>query len=1073
MTKRSKKIVNFLLGTACACCITAGVAGGFVCGRQAFLSSLAENAVLDCEGEWKNEYKVGETFSAPTGVIEVNGQRLNAEAFVVFPDGNVTGKTQVKLMESGQYTVEYKAQYAGETFSLKKDFTVLEPAYAVDGETSSLSYGSLERYPLIDGLCVDLAQGDTFTYNKVLNLNGKTKSDKLFGVNITPSTVGAGDAQVMTFVFTDIYDTDNFVTVQVKMDLQTDYYGLGVYTPRVYVTANANGQSPVGFFRDATNGKYEYKGQKYTIQNANSGTLVAGIGFAGQDIVLQKDAGKYNPSELEYIGERIHQKNNETAEVYIASYDQASKEFGIAFDYEERAVYLYRAEGNAAFVVADLDEVGVFGEKNLWDGFTTGEVFMSVSADRYVSEKFSFVLREIQGDTLENDINDFEYTMSLVVEDGGVEYPEASVGKSYPVYPAKAYHIKQGELPVQTRVFFGYDSGARFEVNVKDGRFTPMAEGIYTVEYSATDKFGKRVVKRVDVTAKANDAPLRIDLSEDFQDEYAVGEIVTVAAPTYHSAYAAYGINASVVARLKGGSTEYPIDDTLTFRPMYAGTYEICYICEDFVETVERKYEITVSANGAPIVTQTIATPKYVIKNAKIVFDDVYGFCFENGQPVRKQAALSVEEYADKNETAARTVPVTDAYTVGDCKYVKLKYDVNGTLAYSDYIPVVDVGFGSSLDMSKYFVATKGEIAMEKAGKYLLISTDEQKSAQGEVAFDFINRVLAYDFEFVFAGAEESAPTGFERFEIVLTDYYDSSIALSIAYAPKANGTDVYLNGAHKASLAMINSNNKFSLKYDNGRFGIVSPQVGTNVNVYTDANGKEFTGFPSGYVNVSFAWKGVQAASALRFTAIGNQALNKDVKDWIKPMMYIQGKNLSPVVGDRVAIPTVYCADVLDTFTSLSFTVETPNRQIAVSTDGVRLENVLMTGTEYLLDIEEYGIYYVTYKATDSSGKWLELTYSLSVADHAPPTVRLLNKQTQGKVGAEISVATAEVRDNSSATENIRVIVALLSPDGLMKTVVGGKFKAEKKGIYTVYYHVTDEKENTVIVSYTIRIGD
>ncbi|MBQ8374852.1 MAG: hypothetical protein IJX98_04680 [Clostridia bacterium] len=1045
MKKLRKKLTVALLGAACVCCVAAGAAASYGYCRQAYLSALADAAVLDCETELKGEYEVGEVLSVPAGVITVAGQPLAAQAFVTLPDGNVSAAKSFTLQESGLYTVEYKVEYDGEIFGVQKQFVVLEPSYAVNGETSSIAYGSYERYPSVDGLCVDLAQGDTFSYNKAISLNGKTKSDKLFSLNITPYTVGVGDAQVMNFTFTDLYDVDNFVTVQVKMDLQTDYYGLGVYAPRVYVTANANGQSPTGLFKDAKNGTYEYKGEKYTVQrNNNSGTLVANVCFAGQNALSATE---------------------------IVNYEDAGKEFGIAFDYEERAVYLYRAEDNASFLIADLDDENVFGEKNVWNGFTADEAFLSVSADRYVSEKFSFVFRSIHGDTLQNAVNDVAYSTTISVEDGGIDYPDATVGKSYPVYEATAYHIKQGALPVQTRVYFGYDTGARFELRVKDGRFTPVAEGVYTVEYTATDKFGDKTVKLIQIAAKNSDQDLTVSLSEAPAGSYVVGNEVPVAAPVYESAYAAYGLQSTITARLKNSSVAYEIGEDLVFRPLYAGEYEIVYVCEDFVETVEKKYTVTVGADGAPIVTDTIYTPDYVIKNAKTKFETVFGYLFENGNPVRTQAELTVEEYAEKDGAVEKTTSVSDEYTVGECKYIKLKYTVGETSVSSAYIPVVDVGFGGKIDMTQYFVATKGSFGVEKASGYLTFSTDKERSENGEVAFEFINRVLSNEFIFGFSGASSVAgDEGYGTFEILLTDYYDEAVALKFGYAPTDGGTDFYLNGEKKVSLAETSSNNTFSLTYDNASVS-VRPQVGTSVAVYNDLSGAPFEGFPSGYVRVSFAFTGIEKESALRIKKIGNQTFDKTTSDYMKPMLYVVSEESSYTMGNVAKIPYAYCADILDPFVTLSFSVETPDGEIATSVDGVRLENVTDLDREYFFNIDSYGIYYVTYTATDTSGRSLPLTYSLTVPDTIPPTVRLTNKTVNAKTGDAVSVATAEINDNGSASENVKVFVSVLSPDGLLTVVSDGKFTANRKGNYTVYYHATDESGNTTIVSYVVTV--
>ena len=1036
MKKFIKKLAVVLLGLGCLGC----VAGAYTFIKQSYIVSSA-SAVLEGAETLQNEYQVGTLLTIPEGTIKIDGQELIAETFVTLPDGNVSSQRSMLLKQSGLYLVEYKAEYNGERFSVQKQFTVLEPSYSVAGETSTLAYGAYERYPAVDGLCVDLAQGDTFSYNKIIDLTGRTKADPLLRLNITPLQAGIGDAQMISFTFTDVYNKNNYVSVQVKMDTQQDYYGLGTYAPRVYVMAKANDQAPTGLQKNSK-GSYEYKGEKYTIQsNNNFGALISGVCFAGQNALSATE---------------------------IITYEDGGKEFGIAFDYEEKAVYLYRAEGNISFLIADLDDENVFGEKNIWEGFTTGEAFLSISADRYVSEKFSFVLRDINGDNLQNGVSDFDYTTKLTVNDGGIEYPEAVVGKSYPVYDATAYHVAQGELPVQTCVYFAYETEACFELPIKDGKFTPVAEGIYTVEYAAVDKFGERTVKLVKIWAKATSAGLTVSLGNIPGNSYSVGELVPVAMPTYHSSYASFGLQKEILAKEKSGLATYKIEDGFTFRPLYAGTYEICYVCEDFVERVEEKYEIEVKANGAPIITEKIYAPSYVIKNTKYCFENVFGYLFENGKPVKAQAVLSVQEFAEKNGSISANVPVTDYYTVGDCKYIRLQYSIEGTSVLSDYISVVDAGFGDKLDMAKYFIATQGEFGVEKASGSLTFSTNPEKAENGRVQFDFINRVLSNEFGLDFSNAQtEKGGKEYEKFDIILTDYYDETLSLKFSYAPTEDGFDFYLNDVYKASVA---DSTTFSLVYENAG-AVIKPQKGTSVNVYEDLNGEKFHGFSSGYIRVSFAFTGVKGESSLKIKKIGNQAFDGTTVDYMKPMMHILGEKQSYKVGDIAVIPNIYCVDMLDPYVDLSFTVKTPNGAIAQSTEGVLLENVTQLDKEYAISIEQYGIYYIEYTAMDTTGRTNSLTYSLSVPDVTPPTVILTDKTLKAKKGSVVKIATAEIVDNSSQGEDLKVFIALNSPDGLMTELSDTTFKAQKKGKYTVYYHVTDESGNTTIVHYTITI--
>ena len=61
-------------------------------------------------------------------------------------------------------------------------------------------------------------------------------------------------------------------------------------------------------------------------------------------------------------------------------------------------------------------------------------------------------------------------------------------------------------------------------------------------------------------------------------------------------------------------------------------------------------------------------------------------------------------------------------------------------------------------------------------------------------------------------------------------------------------------------------------------------------------------------------------------------------------------------------------------------------------------------------------------------------------------------------------------VEDNYQANEEVFVYVC--KPNGTMVTVTNDKFKADKAGVYTVYYYTFDKAGNATTLHYQITVS-
>ena len=147
------------------------------------------------------------------------------------------------------------------------------------------------------------------------------------------------------------------------------------------------------------------------------------------------------------------------------------------------------------------------------------------------------------------------------------------------------------------------------------------------------------------------------------------------------------------------------------------------------------------------------------------------------------------------------------------------------------------------------------------------------------------------------------------------------------------------------------------------------------------------------------------------------------------------------------------------------------PKGVIVQSVDGVRLDGTVSAKRVYEFIVEEYGAYSVEYKVTDYTGNMKRYSFVLNSRDVEPPTIVVEGKYaTTAKKGAEISIAKAVVEDNHS--EEMSVYTFVYKPDGTIVEVQAGKFKADKVGVYTVYYYAFDAAGNAITFHYQITVS-
>lgn len=966
------------------------------------------------EIELQDQYMIGTTIDLPEMEIEVDGVSYASKCILYYPSGSAyTGKKAV-LNEAGKYTLEYKAIVDGKVHSISEDFVVLERLYEVYNRVSSVYYGKHEKYAQDKiGIVASIANGDKLDYNKIIDLTGKTKEDSLIKLAVTPETPGLADADNIVFTFTDLYDPDNYVTIMARKVEAVDEGATWaeVYS---YFMANGAGQLPTG------------------IEKVSSGDIV----WEGTRYKLHRNDRFGASTKFSIPGTPKHPAIDESA--------VGSEVLSISFDYEQRRVYANDS------IIIDLDDTAFFSDIR-WNGFTTGECLLSISGTNYNASTMNLVIMEIDGnsDFEENRMVDLD-APQITVETENV--PDAIVGKMFKIPSATAYDEIDREVPVEAIVYKSYGSASQSRVQVTDNKFMPASAVEYTIVYKASDISGNTSEFIYKVKAKVTQNEIEIALGDKEVTSAPVGSVVTVAD------YELTGNSGetNVVITAVSGSHEYIVEDR-QFRPMYAGTYTITYEYSDYIDTKTESYTIEVTPEGESLLDTEIFLPKYLIKGAPYDTPLLSGYNFVNGQPERKQADVYVSDDggAKRIHTASKFVSYAD-------EYCELTYSLNGT-EKTYRIPVIDVGYGAKLDISKYFV---GDFTAE-AGNKSIIYTDNG----GNGVLEFIQPVQVFDFYLNFNVPQNL--NGYKSVVVYLTDMYNPQIALKYEFIKVAEGSSLFcLNDGKQYSITadFFGGSEYFEMTYVADGM-IAAPSNSFKVVVETDMYGNEWKGFTSSmaYLKIELTGKEEGAKAGIELNKLNNQPLSKIQSDIISPQISMTVTRGYKDVGQVITIVPTLAADVLDPYYTFKMHVTDPDGNYVKAKDGTLLDESADPGKQYEIVLEKFGRYEVYYESADSSGRNMIYSYIITVADIVAPEITIKNPNVSAKVNDTVLIAEIEIKDNLS-TEFV-VVNYVEMPDGQLVFLEGNSFIPKTPGQYSVWYYVTDEAGNISIKGYEIEI--
>ncbi len=983
----------------------------------------ADEYVLLPATEIKAEYAVESTFSVPSASFEKDGQQYAADSvYLVFPDNQAKYGDEFTLSQIGQYNLVYSATINGETVVSEKSFVAAESLYAFENEASTVAYQDelLMSKGTRSGVKVNLVSGDTFTYNKPINLNtlGENSILRFHPYNWTALT---GDEKSLENQYyyirlTDCYDSTNYMNIKFRWYSTTKN---GKPDTNMYLQASMSNQTNVGL----------------EIGNPNPSAI------------------KYTESEKHvYIDGQGYKAYYDVRYGTIMSKSGDGEGYQLYFDTKTNQLYGINPSG-AKNLVTDFDNADIYGTK-LYKGFTTGEVYLSITASGFLNgaTAANFEISEIGGGQLEN--KDFyvdENAPVTSIDKYRGDIVKIAKNQPFEVFGANYTDIN-GVKSTKVSAYYGYGTKNATEVSIVDGKFTPTREGLYTLVYTATDSFGKTSTTLAKVYSVSCEGGKAVQFSVEKLASVGAGAAVALPQPTISSINNGEFYKAYYVHKASGEITEI---DGESFVPARLGAHEMVYVYGDDYLQYTYSYDFTVSSSNNVVFGDMIA-PSYLIKGYKYTLEDVIATTFAGSQ--EEYASAEVYAKADGGEYSSTPIDAK-GYEVTANTSVRFKFVKNGASIESEEIPVIDVFEGESLAAEKYFAGDFTKSAHETKGVML-----RANATSGDSSVDFINDITFSNFEFAFDIPQEAA--NFNGVKLTLTDYYDRSNVKEIIL--EKNGSGVRLSsGEAYVEYAKAFEGGNFRLKYSLG-------QIMEGENAIPFAN--EFT-FERVLLTVTLL--DIQGTAGLDVGGINGQSFSNITSDDFAPSVLFNNPNTGYVkMGDKATIHKAFGADVLSPYymANLRVSVKDPNGKFVTAIDGTLLSGDSLANKDYEIELTAYGRYSITYSYEDQSGNVGTAIDFYNVVDDVAPTLTLFGVSAGEKITASlyqpIEIAAYEAKDNVSKATQIKTYVIIYAPTHenvhLKDTT---SFTVDKQGVWTVKYVCVDMAGNYSFTEYYVEV--
>ncbi len=742
----------------------------------------------------------------------------------------------------------------------------------------------------------------------------------------------------------------------------------------------------------------------------------------------------------------------------------------------------YDKAGNAAVTgnqtIAEMENPDDYG--TLWNGFTSGKVRLSVSADGYSNSVARFVVTKALGSDLTTDENGqakpFYDTEKPVLTIDADELPLGQVNRNYRIPAASAFDWYSGVCKVKTSVYYDYETTNPTLVTISGGAFKPEFPGNYVIEYTAADMNGNVAKEIRNVIVKTTVPEIDIAVPADAVTSAELGDYVPVGTP--------FVTGGSGVPEVKTyvsfGEDTYEIKDR--FLPEKAGIWTVRYVATDYVGNVRTvSYEIECRAGSKPKFLETPILPKIFINDCGYTLPEIYARDYSGGETEKKLAKVEITDVNGITVYDAGTI-----YKVNGQEKVTVRYYYGETTFEAVEIPVVNVKDGGKLSLKNYLYGN-----MEVTSDATAELKEEMSESVGVLGknYYFTNGLMvtaksAGKAEWTFANKLSSSAAGVSFTTIPSKTTFSE---MAVKFTDAESGKSVTLNiisGGNKTLLVSgdntitlsgsLGSKKTFNIGCKNGKIVIDTSEI----TIENTDDGKAFEGFSDG-VYLSVIIENAAEGSGYLVNSVADTVLSYRTNDNSDPTIsvpnYFSGYKK---INEIVVIPAVNAFDVYAPSLTATLSVYAPNGQIATDADGLKLENVAID-KDYTLELKSFGNYRIVY--TIVKNDWIndnptEKEYVLNVLDtEAPEIIVSGSVKKTVKKGEAIVFPKFEVKDNYTASENISVSIYVANAAGRFVLVENSSesFVPAYTGRYRLIITAMDEAGNVSSVYYTINVTE
>lgn len=907
-----------------------------------------------------------------------------------------------------------------------------------------------------NGVLVTSQEGGVFTYDNLIEAEDLTKERLLFEMQVTPQTAGEYELNQIIVRLEDAEDSRTYVNISLYNYL---YGGANLHGVLAQLTVKTN---TVETYRSL---KYNNSFNEEKQSDLVNSSLKTGFN-QGSEIYAPMAGNKGGHSETL----RLYYDNAENAlytvndNVYAPPTEADPK--GQRKVLKEQGV----ADEEGRFLVVDLDNHNHMGmlKSNLFTGFPSGKIKLSVITNSLVKESASYTVLAIDGQTFDgkylNDTTAPELSVDLLGYDKAA-LPHAEVGKEYPVFNARSVDKMYGELGVSYTVLHG--DGVLY--CTKDG-FVPNEAGEYTIRYETSDGGGNKTVEELRVQAVENEpivGELLVSGKEyDFGDEskknakgnYETPLYYPVKVPTMTATGGAGGVSVETVVSYAGKKVELERGE---FTPDKKGVYEVAYILRDYLgNTAVYEYRLETVYSDLPMLHEPNLSSYLAIGQATR-FPKVNAELYTPwGQTMTPYTSICVYK-ADGETLLAKFVGSEEAvYTPSESDgdsvivvYLAAKDENASGIYYAKEISLV-----SSNQLSSKFVKSEG-VSMEmgrEGDSFDFFFTGENQSVE------FISKMSISGGLLI----EFNVPKDMNAY---------GGVAVTVVDANDPNNYIVvkfYKNPDEKAKTSAVTVNDGAAGEFPASFHGNVSDyfvftvsEKGEIYNFNEDvvAKAENFKGFTGGYVYVSMSAFDVAATeetpAAISWVSVKNQNFNEvsEYKDLIAPTLSISAKPVGRAkLGEKLYVSGATASDVYAEQVSITVTVTFDDKEI------LKAEDAFGQFGGAWFTVTDYGIYTITYQAVDLQGLKTTRSYVVEVVDMTAPTICIEGDMpTEGVVGEKLELPKAVAVDNKDV--GLKVYVVVIDPMNVYTVYEQGEtYIFPYAGRYLVKYYVEDLQCNT-----------